>query len=244
MGLFYEITPNVLSLSEGGFSFSTDYLMELLWIIFVAFLILVFGYFVAAALELVLKKLFRKSRIEDVITEHGLSGALLGFTLSGIIIAIVKWMVFLVFVATAVNILEGVLIVPGEAKVLTPWINTVVGFLPAVLKGVLILVVGFLAADLVSSRAKETVQFHGKALGLSLKLIMIYFTVVVVLSIQEYGLDAGLLSSVFESLALGISLGIAGAITLAVGLGMKDSVARIAKKREPEIEHFLTGAEE
>ncbi|MCD4739783.1 hypothetical protein K8R43_01175 [archaeon] len=212
-------------------------------IIFVAFFLLVLGYILAVAVEIVLKKMFRRAKIEDVISEHGLSGALLGFTLSGIITTIVKWTIFLAILALAVGLMEGA-INPDSTPVLTEFIVGFVNFLPAVLKGLVILVVGFLLADLIAARAKEGIHFHAKSMGLVAKLIVIYFTVVIVLSIPEYGLETRLLSTVFEYLALGVSLGVAGAMTLGVGLGFKDSIGRIAKKQERGIETFFFGSED
>ena len=206
----------------------------------IAFIWLTVGYIVAVIIETVLKKAFVKAKVEETMAEHGLSGALLGFTLSGLITAFVKWIVFLWFIVKAVSVLEHGI---NTQPVLTDILLKFVTFLPEILKGVVVLIVGLLLADFVATKAREGVKFHGKSVGLIFKIIIVYFTIVIVLSNPAYGIDTKLLTTVFEYLALGVALGIAGALTLAFGLGMKDSIGRISKKHERELEHLLTGEE-
>lgn len=220
-----------------------DNLTKILLAILIGFVVLVVGYAIAIVIETILKKMFKRARFEEVIAEHGLSGALMGFTLSGIITGVIKWLVFLYFVVTAVDIIETA-INPGGAHSLTTFLTGIVNFIPWLLEGLIILIAGLLLGDFVAARAREGIKFHGKTVGLIIKMVVIYFTAVIVLSIPQYNISTQLLITVFEYLALGIALGIAGAMTLGLGLGMKDTIGRIVKKHEREIEHLFTGSED
>jgi hypothetical protein len=226
-------------------------LVQLMVNIIFAFVILFFGYMVALAIEAVLKKMFAKARVEEVMAEHGLSGALLGFTLSGLVTAIMKWIVFLWFLVWAINMIERALapmvITEAGAKVsdylvltgadgfLTKFVN----FLPELLKGVILLVIGLLIADFIAAKAREGMRSHGKSVGLVIKVLIVYFTAIMVLSNPAYGID----TTIFNYLTMGVSLGVAGAIALALGLGLKDSIAHIAKKNEDHIEKLFVSKE-
>jgi len=231
-------------------------LVNLMINIVFAFVILFFGYMVALAIEAVLKKMFAKARVEEVMTEHGLSGALLGFTLSGLVTGIMKWIVFLWFLVWAVNRIEsalapivlsetGVNVSPASFVLTGPqgFLTQFVNFLPAVLQGLILLIIGLLVADFIAAKAKEGIRFHGKTIGLVVKIIILYFTVVIVLSNPVYGIDPDILTTSFNNLTLGVSLGIAGAIALGFGLGLKDSVGRIAKKYETPLEKLFMSEE-
>ena len=60
--------------------------------------LLVIGYGVAVVLESILRRAFERSKIEEKLKEHGLNNALMGFSLSGIVTGLIKWIVFLWFV--------------------------------------------------------------------------------------------------------------------------------------------------
>jgi len=237
-----NIAVNYTTLFSGSAT-TLPYVTMVILAIVIGFIVLVIGYFISVVLETILKKLFRKAKFEEVIAEHGLSNALMGFTLSGIITGVTKWLVFLYFVVASVDIIETA-INPSGSHSLTIFLTGIVNFIPWLLEGLIILISGLLLGDFVASRAKEGIKFHGKTVGLVIKAVVLYFTTVLVLSIPQYNINTQLLMTVFEYLALGVSLGIAGAMTLAFGLGMKDSVARISKKHEREMEHLFTGSED
>ncbi len=209
--------------------------------IIIGLLIMGVGYGVAAFIERFLLEIFRKMAVEKALKERGLDDALMGFTLPGIIGGIVKWTVFLGFFTSAVNVIESSLIANNIATtpVLTNFTITLVNFLPALLSGVVTIVVGFLLAKHVSTQLSEGEGIHSKTVGAFARLLTIYFTLVVALSNPAYGLNLRPVTDLFNNIILAIAVGLCGGVGLGIGLGIKDSVANVSKKYEKRIEKSL-----
>jgi len=205
--------------------------------------VLVVGYAVAVVVESILRKAFAKAELEKKIKDKKLSHALLGFTFTGIIVGLIKWIVFLWFLTSAVGIMENSFLSfrAGAEPVLTNFLVKFAGFLPVLLEGVIILVIGLLIAEYLSTRIKAGVRFQAGTISLAVKALIIYFTVVTLLSNPVYGLDVGVITTIFNYLVLSGALGIGGGIAIAVGLGMKDSVSRLSKKHERGFEKTILG---
>ena len=206
--------------------------------------LLVIGYGVAVVLETILKRAFDRSRIEDKLKQKGMSGALMGFSLSGIITGLVKWIVFLWFMVSAISVIENAFLVfkEGAAEpVLTNFLVTFVNFLPALLQGIVILIVGFLVADYLAGAIRTGMKSQANIVAAAVKIIVIYFTVTIALSNPVYGINIGIITDIFNYLVMAVSVGLGGGIAIALGLGLKDSVSRIAKKHEVSTERALVG---
>ena len=83
--------------------------------------VLLIGYWIAILIETVIRKDFAKIEVEKKLKEKKLHDALLGFTLTGVIAGLVKWIVFLWFLVGAVSMVEGAFLIfrPGAQPVLT-----------------------------------------------------------------------------------------------------------------------------
>ncbi|MFC2174725.1 hypothetical protein ACFLQ2_02535 [archaeon] len=206
--------------------------------------LLVVGYGVAVVLETILKRAFERSKIEEKLKQHGMSGALMGFSLSGIITGLIKWIVFLWFMVSAISVIENAFLVFKEgaaSPVLTNFLVSFVNFLPALLQGIVILIVGFLVADYLASAIRTGMKTQANVVAAAVKVIVIYFTVTIALSNPAYGINVGIITEIFNFLVMAVSIGIGGGIAIAMGLGLKDSVSRIAKKHENSTERALLG---
>jgi len=206
--------------------------------------LLVIGYGVAVVVETILKRAFERSKIEEKLKEQGLNNALLGFSLSGIITGLIKWIIFLWFLVSAISVVENAFIAykGGMAvPVLTNFLVSFVNFLPALLQGILVLIIGFLLADYIAGAIRKGISVQANTIATATKLIVIYFTVTIALSNPAYGIDISIITEIFNYLVLAVSLGLGGGIAIALGLGLKDSISRVAKKHETAMERALVG---
>ncbi len=206
--------------------------------------LLVIGYGVAVIVEEILKRAFERSKLEEKLKEQGLSNALLGFSLSGIITGIIKWIIFLWFLVSAVSVVENAFIAykgAAATPVLTNFLVSFVNFLPPLLQGILILITGFLLADYIAGAIRKSIAVQANTIAIATKAVVIYFTVTIALSNPAYGIDVSIITEIFNYLVLAASLGLGGGIAIALGLGMKDSISRMAKKHEAAMERALIG---
>lgn len=218
-------------------------LMNLLVNLVLGVVLIVVGYGIAVVIEAILRRSLSKMNLEEKMEEHGLGDALFGFSLKGIVTGLVKWIIFLWFLVSAVNIIElgFISVTPQAEPVLTEFLRGLVQFLPALLEGVLILIVGFLIADYLAGKVREGISTYSKIIGTGVKVLAIYFTVTIALSNPYYNINIAIITEIFEYFVLAIAIGLGGGLALALGLGLKDTVKKIGKKHERNVEKFLAG---
>ncbi|MCD6522686.1 MAG: hypothetical protein J7K68_02970 [Candidatus Diapherotrites archaeon] len=225
--------PTMETLQVGIVNIIIGLVLGLVW--------LVAGYIIAIAVETVLVKSFEKARIEKKIKEMGLEHALLGFTLTGLVTGIIKWIVFLWFFVAAVSVIESSFLFfrPGATPVLTNILVGFIAFLPVLLQGILILGIGLLVADFLRIKIKKGLKFQANVISAIVWVIVVYFTVTIALSNPAYGIDVSVITEIFNYFILALALGLGGGLAIALGLGLKDSIARIAKRHEVSIERAV-----
>ncbi len=204
------------------------------------------GYGIAVIVKTVLERALEKIDIEERMEERGLENALFGFSLEGVITGLVKWIIFLWFLVSAVNIIETGFIsaTPQTKPVLTNFLIGLVQFLPSLLEGMLIIIVGLLAADYLATKVREGIQTYSKPIAAGVRALAIYFTVTIALSNPNYNINVQIITQIFEYFVLAIAIGIGGGLALSIGLGLKDTVRKVARKHERSLEKFLAGKKE
>ncbi len=111
---------------------------------------------------------------------------------------------------------------------LSLWISEAVSYLPSLIAGLLIIVLGFVVADFIGDAiqrtraATETMYTSWFATGVRLFL---YFTVVVI-GLDTMGVDVELLYILATAFAGGVAIALALGVGIAVGWGGKDYVAQ------------------
>ena len=205
---------------------------------------LVVGYVLAILLETILKRVFVRSKIDEKLAQRGMGSALLGLSLSGFITGLLKWTVFLLFVTASVNVIERAFLAVSEGvsqPVIAPFLT---GFTNAILpmfQGIAMLIAGFLLAEYLANGIRTGVKTQANVLAATVKILVIYFTVTMTLSLSVFNIDISIITNVFQSFVTAVSIGLGGGIALAMGLGLKDSISRIAKKHESSTERALLG---
>jgi len=160
---------------------------------------------------------------EDKLVKYGLADALGDIPITGFLTSMVKWYVVLIFVAQGVDLFENL-------PVLAEFMNGLMGYIPQAILGGLIMVVALLIADYTGDQIKTKKVGFSETLALFAETVIVFLGLVIAL--PHFGVhDISVLKDSFLIIVAGISL----AIAIAFGLGLKDSVNRLAKRYEEKL---------
>lgn len=207
---YYEIT--------GTFSAVYGYIIEWLPKVIGAIIVLVIGLFIADIVKTLVKKIFISLKVDKVTEKVGVSkvmksaGVTIG--LSGILSEIINWIIILVFLSTSANIL-GVTAVTG-------FIDKIINWLPSIFAGLLIMLLGILAAESVS-KALDHVK-NGAAYKTIVRWAI--WTIAFITAIEQIGINITFITDNAKVVVAGSVL----ALALAFGLGGKDKAKEIIER--------------
>jgi hypothetical protein len=139
-----------------------------------------------------------------------------GFEISNIFGLIVSWIIYLAFIQAAVQVLGVV--------ALTEFVGQILSFIPRLLEGMIIIIVGYILAKYVQGQVIATKVEYSELIG----RVIFFLTVIIVISLALpfFGINPSLINNIILILVGSVGIGIA----IALGLGLKETVARLAKK--------------
>ncbi len=190
------------------------------------------GYLVAKALANIVKRGLTEMRLEKKLEQKGIHDALLGFTVTDIIVTFVKVATFAVFLGIATDVTNLVFL-----NNLVYWF---VGYLPHLMEGVIIIVAALLFADYIADRIKKSkgTPFAG-SLGLAVKVFVGYTALVIALPLILPGADVSILQTFFTLMVGAFAVAIGLGFAIALGLGLKDTVSEVAKERKADFKKLV-----
>ncbi|MAG17911.1 MAG: hypothetical protein CL944_00350 [Candidatus Diapherotrites archaeon] len=184
-----------------------------------ALLVIGIGYLVGLIVGDVLTKILQKLNADDWLKKIKRADALGGVTISSLAGKLVKWWIFIGFLASAANLIE----LEAVAAILTD----VAIWAPHLIIGVIIMAAGLLIADYAAAEIAKAKKF--KAVSAAVRIfILIYFAIY---ALKEVGLRVELA----ESTLLIIIAGIVFALSLGFGLGLKTHAEQIIGDMRKEI---------
>lgn len=189
-----------------------------------AAIILIIGWFVSGLLARLIERALKAVGFEGAVERSGIgdfirrSGTKL--TTSGVIAALIKYFLFLIFVQAAANVLG----IPQ----LTEIINRIILFIPNVVVAMAIIVIGSLVAKFLSGLVRSSVSELGVGSPNLLATLTQYSVIgfAVIAAIDQLGIAATLVNT----LLIGLIGSVALAVGLAFGLGGRDVAAQITQK--------------
>ncbi len=200
-----------------------------LWVSFVdilpnliaAIIILIIGYVVAYIFGHAVKVLLFKLGLDGQIDKARLSKTLGKIRLSALLGEITKWYIFIIFLQSAIDLVN-----LGTLSIL---LQEFVMWLPNLIAASLVIVFGLFLAHFVTLKVREHTDIKGgKTLTGILNAVITF--IVVVIALEQIGINVSILSNMFLILLGGLALGAAIAIGLSFGLGtQKDSVKALDK---------------
>ncbi len=201
------------------------------FIVFVV--ILAVGIILALLFGRILHRILEAARIEEFIEKHGLKEALLGFTLSDLIV----W-AFEIYVILFVLAIGGGV---ASVNVLVNWAMGGLNYMASAVQGLTILVVGLFIGEYISDRIKTSDVFAAGALAMIVEIFIAYNALVLALPALLPNVDTSLLKISFIYFIGALLLGLAIAVGIAFGFGLKDAISRIAVGHLNDIEGAFFG---
>ncbi|MBM1104614.1 mechanosensitive ion channel [Aurantibacter crassamenti] len=191
--------------------------------IFGAIVVLVFGWIIIKVVRFVLKKVFKVAKL-DAVSEKINDAKLFGESkikvdISKILLAFVKWILTMVFIIVAADIMK--------LAVISQEIANLLRYLPILLSAMVIFMIGLFAAKLIKKALLGVFESMGFSGGKLVSSIVFYIITifVTITSLNQAGIDTSLITNNF-SLIIGAFL---LAFALGFGLGSKDVVTNLLK---------------
>lgn len=185
----------------------------------IALLVLLLGWMLAKLGRLLIKRAIARldSWWSQLISKKGLAPVHSHRPPARMIGELIFWLILLIFITLAAEILG--------LESFGSWLKTLVAYLPLVVGGMLIVLVGFvvssLARDLVVSAASSAGLSHVELLARTVQIIILFIAVII--GVDQIGIDIGFLT-VVAAIILATML---GGVALAFGLGAKTHVSNI-----------------
>ncbi|MGF7117902.1 mechanosensitive ion channel family protein [Methanobacterium oryzae] len=195
-------------------------------VIIAALIILLIGWIIGRIAGGVASRLFKTMRVDETIGKTGIGDALAGTGMSatGLFSAVVRWFIYLIFIMAAVSVLN--------IPVFTNFVNQVVLYIPNLIAGILILVVGLVGINFIMDWIKAMLQKQKVEFAniITMGLQALLSLVVIVIALDQLQIDTQIIYTFLVPLAWGLAAGLAIAIGLAVGVGGKDVAAEYLGK--------------
>ncbi|MEP7037474.1 MAG: mechanosensitive ion channel [Acidobacteriota bacterium] len=189
-----------------------------------ALLIVVIGWFISGFIARLIERGLKAVGLESAVERSGIgefvrrSGTTM--TTSGIIAALIKYSIFLIFVQAAANVL-------GIPQI-TAITNSIILYIPSVIVAIAIIVIGTFIAQFLSGLVRSSVSELGvgnpNLLAKLTQYAVIGFSIIAAIN------QLGIAETVVNTLFFGLVGGIALAVGLAFGLGGREVAAEITKK--------------
>ena len=126
-----------------------------------------------------------------------------------------RWVIYLVFIQIAAGIL-------GVATVIS-LVNSAITFLAGVIEATVIIIIGYSLAYYIKDKVIHAKTFYGDLVGNLIFFLTLYVSVA--LALPFVGIDATLINWILIVIVASLGVGMA----IAIGLGMKEVVADVAK---------------
>jgi hypothetical protein len=193
-----------------------------------AIIILIIGYFVALGVGHGVKVLLEKASLDSYLEKSKFSSKVGHFHLSRIFGEIIKWYVFLIFIKAGIDLLS----LGGLSSIL----NQFVLWLPNVILAAIIVIFGVAFAHFLSMKIEEHTMTKGTKFFSKLVKIVVYY-IVLVIALDQIGVDSSILENTFLILIAAIAVGIAIALGVGLGKSMQPEGREIVKDLKELMHH-------
>ncbi|MEM2948499.1 MAG: hypothetical protein QXY05_03725 [Candidatus Anstonellales archaeon] len=177
-------------------------------------------------------KISENLRVEKRIKDAGLENALLGFTLTGIVVLLIKLYIYLLALTIAGDV--------SGVPALEMWGFSALGYIHSAVQGIILLIATLFVADYIANRINKSKVMFANALAIVVEVFIVYNGVVLSLPALMPSADTSLLKDAFMIVLGAFAIAFAIGAGLALGLGLKDTISTIAKKKQRTIEKLLS----
>lgn len=185
-----------------------------------AILILILGLIIGRILGGVVRRLVRRTGIDNRMRDTRM-GTLVERedSLSWALGKITAYYIYLVAILAAADVLA--------VAVLSEWLDTAISYVPAIIAGVLVIVLGFILADWLAVLIRESPvsRRSGFAPVIATTVQLFLYFVVLTIGLGTMGVDTTVLVVLVTAFVGALGLALAIGVGLAIGLGGKEYVA-------------------
>ncbi len=173
-----------------------------------AIIVLIVGYFIALGIGHLVRLVLEKAGLDDYWQKAHVPRAVGHTVLSALFGEITKWYVFIIFLQTAVGLLN--------LGALSNVLNRFVLWLPNLILAAIVIVFGVMLVHYVGIKVEQHTKMKGvRILSRITKLVL--GIIVLIIALKQIGVDVSVLENTFLILVAAFAVGIA--IALGVGLG-------------------------
>lgn len=197
-----------------------------------ALAVLIVGLYAGRVLGSVISKALDKAGV-NVIIRKTIVGEYIeksGIQLISLLDLIIRWFVYAVALMAAVNILN--------INFLTAFLRDALFYVPNLIAGIIILLVGLTAVDFIVEFIKTTTKElrieYINAVTFVIR-ISLYF-MILVMALDQFKIKTMIIYALITPIAYGIAIGAGIGLGIAIGWGLKDAVAKAAEKKLKEKE--------
>ena len=221
------VLENIIEGINAGFYDAFQSIIAALPKIIAAIIILIVGYVIGRIIGGGVRRLLEKTKVGEKIAKNMIIKRMLqsvDMTFSKLMGLLVSLFFYVVFILAAVDVLE--------IDILSTFVNAVLLYLPNLIAGILVLIIGLIAVEWIVTFIQNTMKQYKVSLA---KAITIFFRailtlVVIVITLDQWKIDTSIIYTFIQPLAWGV----AAAIAVAFGWGFKDVIADWAKKQASE----------
>lgn len=196
--------------------------------ILAAIIILIIGYIVGKLVGRGIRKLLERAKIGEKLSKTPLINrmlTILNTTFERLIGTLISIFFYVIFILIAINILG--------IEMLSNFVNLVLLYLPNLIVGVLVLIIGLVAVEWIVEFIRNTIKEYKIAGAEVISFIfrMILMLIVIVITLDQWKINTSIIYTFIQPLAWGV----AAAIAVAFGWGFKDIVGEWGKKIASEL---------
>ncbi len=178
-----------------------------------AIVILLVGYLIAYIVGSLVEKVLHKIKFNKwVLEKTKLKSHIGAVNLSDLLGLLTKWYVFILFLPPAAYVIK--------LEPLAMFLSKLAGWIPQAIIAILIALTGFIAADYIALKVKQTKAKGCKPLASLSRGVVLIFTAILVL--EQIGVAVSIAKNSFLIILGGIML----ALAIAFGLGLKDEARK------------------
>jgi len=191
--------------------------------ILAAIIILIIGYIVGKLIGSGIRKLLERGKIGEKLSKSSLITrmlTILNTSFERLIGTLISIFFYVIFILIAINILG--------IEMLSNFVELVLLYLPNLIAGILVLLVGLVAVDWIVGFIRNTIKEYkiagAEAIALVFRIILML--IVIVITLDQWKINTSIIYTFIQPLAWGV----AAAIAVAFGWGFKDIVGEWGKK--------------
>ncbi len=186
-----------------------------------AFVVLVVGYLVGWVVYFVLNRFFTAVKLDDMLIKKTNLSKRVGDLKFGHILAVVsKWYVFILFLTPAASLVR--------LEAMSDFLIMVAYWIPNLIAGVLIALIGLVAGDYTYSRIVETKAKDAELVAKITQWVIIIF--VFLIALEQVGLSISVARNTFLVILAGLMLGVGIAVGVSFGDAMKEPAGNFMRK--------------